>query len=454
MERYLIIGDGVAATRAAEAARAHNQDAEIVLMSAEVDPFYRRPQLGDVLAGRLPEERIAGRPASFYADNRLQLVLGKAVEALDPVSHSATLVDGSRYEFTRALIATGKRPRLRDVGGATLPGLNTMMTLAEVRSIRSFGSAAAEKTAVVFGDSLMAFEAVRGLAEAGFTTTYLVPGSRLWPEVLDDIASSILENRLRAAGAQLVLEAEVTEVIERGGRAGGFSTRDGASYEADIVCFCDGYESAVDFLPAGTSLEMGPSYATSWEDIYAAGDVLTPRNQVSYLQAWRGGAAAGVLMTGGRGEVRSPLGVLNSRAFGLSLAAIGQTAVGYRSGYGEMRTSSAMAPGGLGDYYKKLVFDPEDTLVGAFLLGNVAEAGVLEEAVREGRRKREFDPVLLKQMFEVTFRTSFRGVECPVCRHEIQLSSEAAAGDMVVCPVCGVEFVLEESERGFLAIPV
>jgi hypothetical protein len=61
------------------------------------------------------------------------------------------------------------------------------------------------------------------------------------------------------------------------------------------------------------------------------------------------------------------------------------------------------------------------------------------------------DPALLHQMFDVTYRTGFQGVQCPVCRHEIQLSPGAAAGDLVTCPVCGTDLVLAQGEVGLVA---
>jgi NAD(P)H-nitrite reductase large subunit len=461
VERYLIIGGGVAAARAAEAVGDLDTEAEVVVVSEETEPFYRRPQLRDVLAGRLSAARIMSRPGSSLDERRIRLVAGNRVAAFDPAAHEVTLADGSGLDFTRALIATGKRALPRSIEGTSLPGLNSMRTLSEIRRVagqpqedEAMAARGGERTAVVYGDTLLALEAVQGLLERGFSTTYLVSGSRLVPALFDDIASAALENRLQAAGAQIVMQAEVTAVLDRDGRSGGYVTREGSVYEASVVCYCDDYEPALGFLCPGDSLVVGPSYATAWDDVFAAGDVISPRNYMSYLQAWRGGAAAGALMAGGEETVRSPVPMMNWRVCGLSLAAVGLTVVGYRSGYGEMRGGSSLAPGGLGDYYKKLVFDPDDVLVGAFLLGNVAEAGALEEAVREGRHKKQLDAGMLKQMFEVTLRTQFRGVECPVCRHEMQLEPGAAAGDRAVCPVCGVEFELEQAEHGFRAVAV
>src|ERR1035437_9235725 len=103
------------------------------------------------------------------------------------------------------------------------------------------------------------------------------------------------------------------------------------------------------------------------------------------------------------------------------------------------------------EFYKKLVFDPDDVLVGALLVGNVAEAAALEQAIRAKTRREGIDEALLHQMFDVTYRAPFAGVQCPVCRHEFPVAGDAKEGDLVGCPVCGMEFTLAGGPQGFVA---
>ena len=126
--------------------------------------------------------------------------------------------------------------------------------------------------------------------------------------------------------------------------------------------------------------------------------------------------------------------------------ALGRTVVPYRSGDSEMRGDYPY-----GEFHKKLVFSPDDVLVGALLVGNVAEAAVLEEAIRKGTKKADLPADLLHQMFDVTYRAAYKGVQCPVCRHEMQLDKGAAVGDLVTCPVCGTDFELVQGDVGFRA---
>src|SRR5660398_263371 len=71
MGRYVILGNGVAGTRAAEMLRDLDQDAEIVVVTEEVHPFYRRPLLvttsrvGWVLVFWRAGRRISMKPSAL-----------------------------------------------------------------------------------------------------------------------------------------------------------------------------------------------------------------------------------------------------------------------------------------------------------------------------------------------------------------------------------------------------
>ncbi|MCL5942283.1 MAG: FAD-dependent oxidoreductase [Actinobacteria bacterium] len=447
MARYLIVGNGVTGMRAAEVLRRCMHDAEITLVTEEAHPFYRRPQLADYAAGAVGEARLWGKRKEYYAEQRFDLRLSSRVVGVDTTARKAMLADGSALAYDALLVASGRRLSAGSLAGADLAGINCFKTLDEARAIRELQGSG--KRGVVYGNGLVALELVRALTGAGFTTTYYVPTERLWPAVLDEDAAEIAASRVRASGAELVLGARVEAVEGRGGRAAGLVLAGGETVSADVVGVCTEYTPAVDFLPdGGFGFKVDAGFATPWDGIYAAGDVTVAasKHYFNWLRSWRQGAAVGAVLAGEEGEVRPEIDVLNMQVLGLSLVVVGQTVTTHRSGYSEMRGDYPY-----GEFYKKLVFDPEGVLVGALLLGNVAEAGALEEAIRAGRRKDELAPSLLHQMFDVTYRTSYLGVQCPVCRHEIQLARGAHPGDLLTCPVCGTELTLQQGDVGLRA---
>ncbi|MHB0978760.1 MAG: FAD-dependent oxidoreductase [Thermoleophilia bacterium] len=451
MAKYVIIGNGVTGMRAAEVVRRQDDKADVVILTEEPYPFYRRPQLADFASGAVSEARLWAKKKGFLEEQRLDLRLSTKAVNVDVEGHSVRLADGGSVPYDRLLVATGRRVTAGALAGGALAGVNHFKTLDEARAVRELDGSG--KNGVVYGNGLVALELVRALTSAGFSTTYLVPSDRLWPEVLDEDAAAIAASRVRAAGAELVFGAAVEAVDGDGGRAVGLVLKGGEHLHADVVGVCAEYAPALDFLPeAGAGLVVGPGYTTPWPDVYAAGDVTVgaDKRYFNWLRSWRQGAAAGAALVDG-GPVDEPIAVdvLNMQVLGLSLVALGRTVVPYRSGDTEMRGDYPYA-----EFYKKLVFSPDDTLVGALLLGNIAEAGALEEAIRAGTKKADLPADLIHQMFDITYTAAYTGVQCPVCRHEIQLAPDAAVGDLITCPVCGTDLDLEQGAVAFKARPV
>ncbi len=447
MSRYVIIGGGVAGTRAAETIRAQAPAAEVVVLSAESHPFYRRPQLADYAAGRLSVGALGARPQSSWREQNLDLRLGTTVETVDPEERGLVLSDGSLVEYDHLIVATGRAAGAAgapDGAGAGLPGVISFTTLDEATELRALQGHGGR--AVVFGDTLPALQMVQAASALGLEVTYLAGSERILPGTLDDDASQIVAGRMRAAGVRLVWAAEVDGVVQDNGRACGVRLAGGHVYPADIVGACASYEPVVGMFPGGAAaFRVADDLSAPWEHVWAAGDVVGDEPPFNWLRAWRQGERAALAACGSAVPVspgRSGVHVFNSQAMGLSLAAIGQTVVPYRSGPTELRTDV------VGEFYKKLVFSADGRLIGALLVGNIAEAGALEEAVGMGAGKADLDPLLLKQIFEPTYRPSYVGVQCPVCRHEIHLEPDAKAGDRVTCPICGVDFELVDGEHG------
>ena len=57
---------------------------DITLIGAEARPAYNRVLLSSLLAGEVGESDIALRPASWYADNNIELLTGAECVALHP----------------------------------------------------------------------------------------------------------------------------------------------------------------------------------------------------------------------------------------------------------------------------------------------------------------------------------------------------------------------------------
>jgi 3-phenylpropionate/trans-cinnamate dioxygenase ferredoxin reductase subunit len=118
----LIAGGGLAAQRCCETLRRLGFDGRIVVLCEEPSTPYDRPPLSkSMLIDEREPEGLSFRPASWYEEHDVELLLGATAQELDLPGRAVVLGDGARLRFTELLIATGSRPRRLlgiPVGGA------------------------------------------------------------------------------------------------------------------------------------------------------------------------------------------------------------------------------------------------------------------------------------------------------------------------------------------------
>jgi 3-phenylpropionate/trans-cinnamate dioxygenase ferredoxin reductase subunit len=126
----VIAGGGLAAQRAAETLRRNDYDGAIRIVADEPEAPYDRPPLSkEFLAGEVDEQAMRFRPDDWYAEQRVELLLGERAGGLDPRARELTLAGGGRLRFWRLLIATGSAPR-------RLPGTESFTNVHELRTLR------------------------------------------------------------------------------------------------------------------------------------------------------------------------------------------------------------------------------------------------------------------------------------------------------------------------------
>jgi len=456
MARYLIIGNGVAGVRAAETIRKHDDRGEITLVGDEPDGFYYRPQLADFAAGKQTEAGMRAKPDAFYAANRIKLHLGRKAAAVLPSEHRVRLDDGSSQRYDRLLVATGASAQKADVPGMELQGVHYLDTMADARALAA--AARDAKEAVVVGENSIGVEIARAVLDLGVKVSYLVRGDRFWPEMLDTDAGQLVEQHLEGRGARLLRQQQLQAIGGSQGEVEKVVTSTGQEIPCSIVGLSMGRAANTAAAAAGgIEVEQGilvdDKLATSAKDVYAAGDVtqapeLTTGQQqpsLGWLKAWRQGQAAGVNMTGGSASGADAISTLQVQILAMDFLAMGQNNPPAGAGW---RKESALFPD-VG-VYKSLV-RRNGTLVGATFVGNVAEAGVIERLIRAKADISQLDPAIHRQMFDqFSLRSVIVAVLCPVCKLAVPLAPDAKEGDVMTCPVCGIEMRLERMSNGLL----
>ena len=107
---FVIVGAGLAGAKAAETLRDEGYDERIVVIGDEPELPYERPPLTkDYLRGESAFEKAVVHPASWYDEQKIDLVLETQVTAIDPRESVVTLRNGRRRVFDRLLLERGIR---------------------------------------------------------------------------------------------------------------------------------------------------------------------------------------------------------------------------------------------------------------------------------------------------------------------------------------------------------
>jgi 3-phenylpropionate/trans-cinnamate dioxygenase ferredoxin reductase subunit len=311
-QTYVIVGGGLAGGKAAETLRGEGFDGRVVLVGEEPEPPYERPPLSKgYLLGKQPRDKAFVQPAQWYADNDVELLLGRRATGLDPAAHTVTVDDAEPVRYDKLLLATGARVRRLDVPGSDLDGVRYLRTVAESDALRAAFVPGAR--VVVVGAGWIGLEVAAAATELGAAVTVIEVDALPLRRVLGDEVATLFADLHRAHGVDLRFNAGVREFRGADGRLAGVVLADGAELPADVAVVGVGVRPNTELAEAGglavdDGIMVDAGLRTSDPDVYACGDVasvdsplLGQRVRVEHwANALNGGPAAAKAMLGQR----------------------------------------------------------------------------------------------------------------------------------------------------------
>jgi len=274
--RYLLIGGGLTSSQAAKQLRQLDPGGSITLVSEERHPPYDRPPLSkDFLRGDNPADKLLFDPESYFQEQNIALMLGTAVERLDPASKTVSLKDGSQIRFEKALLATGGRPVRLKIPGADLSGVHYLRTIDNATAISAQAKAGAK--AVIIGAGFIGLEVAASLTQRGVQVTVVEFQPRIWARFADATLAGFVERYCTGHGVTFRTSESVVQ-IHRHNQAFTVDLKSGTSLACNFVCIGVGIVPNVELAQqAGLQVDNGivvnEYLQTSHPDIYAGGDV-------------------------------------------------------------------------------------------------------------------------------------------------------------------------------------
>lgn len=302
MKKYLIIGNGVAGTTAAQEIRRIDPVGEITMITNEEIGFYSRIKLPDFVAGLTDTAGLIIKKDQWYQDQNIDLLTGTTIVDIDINAKLAKDDQGRSYDYDSLLIACGSTSFIPPVTGSTKKNVFALRTYKDAGDIAAASDHA--KSAVVIGGGLLGLEAAHSLVKKGLKVTVVEFFDRLLPRQMDYTGADLLKQQLEDMGFEFRLDAKTT-AIAGDETVTGVELESGETLEADMVLFSTGVRSELT-LPARLELEsergvlVNEHMETSRKGIYAAGDVaqFEDTNFCIWPEAQEQGRIAGINMAG------------------------------------------------------------------------------------------------------------------------------------------------------------
>lgn len=270
----VIVGGGAAGNAAAETLRREGYAGPVTMVTADSYLPYDRPNLSkDYLAGTAPEDWIPLRSSEFYAEQRIDVILGRRAVRLDTAAHRVHLDDGRALEYGALLLATGAEPVRLDTPGGDLPHVHYLRTFDDSRAIIAGAEREGVSSAVVVGASFIGLEVAASLRARAIETHVVAPEAIPMERVLGPALGEFVRALHEEHGVRFHLERKATKIDERG-----VTLDDGTRIEAGLVVFGVGVRPALELaegaaLAVDRGIVVDEYLATSAPGVWAAGDI-------------------------------------------------------------------------------------------------------------------------------------------------------------------------------------
>lgn len=401
--RLVIIGNGVAGITTARLVAARDPQAEITIYSEEPYPYYARPRLIEFLAGRMALEDLPLYPEAWYTKRGIRVELERRIVRIMPDDHAVMDDQGTRIPYDCLVLATGAQPWRPPIEGVEMDGVYTLRTIKDALAIKRYGSG---QRAVVLGGGLLGLDTAMALRASDLDVTVVELQPWLLPRQLDRQGGEFLQREFEERGVSIIAGA-VCKAISGSDGVERVHLADGRVLPADLVIVSAGVRSNTALArEAGLTCNRGvvvdERMMTSVSNqsvagVYAVGDVAEFDARVWAIipAAISQARVAAAQITGDVATTYSDIVPSTTlQVIGIDLTSMGE--VNPESGaFDEIR-----AVDGDTCHYKKLVLR-EGRIVGAILLGDVADVRVITQLVERQIDVSDHRDMLLDPSFDL-----------------------------------------------------
>ncbi|HEX7736960.1 MAG TPA: FAD-dependent oxidoreductase [Ktedonobacteraceae bacterium] len=387
--RYVIIGNGIAGTTAADTLRKNDPNCSIHLITNEPYPLYNRVSLPRFLQGVIVEQKVMIRDFAWHEQRNIQLLTETMVTEIN-VDERVVVTDKGQYlQYDALLVATGGWANPLSVPGAEdCQHIYNFVTLDDTKTI--IARMLESRHAVAYGGSFISYELCDGFAMRKLDTTWIMRGPYWLRSALDPDGGEVVDNIAKKFRVNVIHGDEIESVVSKNGVPSYIKTKKGREIQADVVGVGLGIALNTGLLKntpvkINNGIVVDEYLETSVPGVYAAGDVAefydSAIGRYHTMGTWDNAMGHGRIVAAnmaGERQLYIDVPTYTSPLFDVNIAVVGTA----ESENPELVAISRREPGEKGnENYRKLFFR-DNKLVGVLMIGSPKGRKKLVEIVK------------------------------------------------------------------------
>lgn len=338
--KIVIIGGVAGGMSAATRLRRLMEDAEIIVFDKGPYVSFANCGLPFHVSGEIAERSslLVQTPERLKARFELDVRPETEVISINPEKKEVTVVsNGKEYteSYDKLILSPGAKPFVPTMDG--LDEADNVFTLRNIPDLDKIMAQLDGRTAgqaTVIGAGFIGLEMAESLAKKGLTVTLIEKAPHVLPPLDEEMAafvqSELVKNDIN------VITGQSAQLFKHQGQV--IVLEDGSELESDVTILSVGVQPEND-LAKNAGIELGlrggilvdEHYQTNQPDIYAVGDAIVVKNQITGQDALislanpanRQGRQVADIIAGQARENKGSIGTAIVRAFGLAAASTG-----------------------------------------------------------------------------------------------------------------------------------
>jgi NADPH-dependent 2,4-dienoyl-CoA reductase/sulfur reductase-like enzyme/rhodanese-related sulfurtransferase len=411
MKKYLIVGGVAGGMSAATRLRRLKEDAEIIVFDKGPYVSFANCGLPYYLSGEIESRNklILQTPESLADRFNLDVRPDSEVVSIEPDKKEITVVsNGTSYteDYDALILSPGASPFIPPIKGlAEADNVFSLRNIPDLDKITNYMEMEHRKQALIIGAGFIGLEMAENLRKLGLEVTVVEKADHVLPTLDQEMAIHI-EEELAHNGLKVLTGVSVVEFQDQGKTV---ILENGESLSTDVVILSVGIQ-VESKLAADAGIKLGmrgailvdEHYQTSLSDIYAVGDAILVKNQITGNDALislaspanRQGRQVADILAGLPVTNKGSIGTAIVRTFSLTAASTGlsekqaqDSNLTYKAVHITANDHAGYYPGA-SSILLKLIFNPESgQIYGASAVGQKGvdkRIDVLATAIKAG----------------------------------------------------------------------